>query len=137
LAAVMAVIVIVIVLGWMATKREWRPVSALAVMISSWDESQGNPDALRPELLARGTDADIASLSKGLHGFVTRIADYNQRERNFTRDASHELRSPLTVIKMSVDMLADEEKGSAISASVRYAASSVPPVRWRRWSTRC
>ncbi len=109
LAAVMAVIVIVIVLGWMATKREWRPVSALAVMISSWDESQGNPDALRPELLARGTDADIASLSKGLHGFVTRIADYNQRERNFTRDASHELRSPLTVIKMSVDMLADEE----------------------------
>src|SRR6185437_2703846 len=32
----------------------------------------------------------------------------NQHERNFTRDASHELRSPLTVIKMSVDMLADE-----------------------------
>ncbi|HEY8682440.1 MAG TPA: HAMP domain-containing sensor histidine kinase, partial [Rhodanobacter sp.] len=36
-------------------------------------------------------------------------AGYNQRERNFTRDASHELRSPLTVIKMSVDMLADED----------------------------
>jgi signal transduction histidine kinase len=55
------------------------------------------------------TDADVASLARGLHGFATRIANYNQRERNFTRDASHELRSPLTVIKMSVDMLAEEE----------------------------
>ncbi len=108
LAAVLAVIVIVIALGWLATQREWRPVSALAAILNSWDDSS-SADSLHPERLARGTDADIASLSRGLHGFVTRIADYNQRERNFTRDASHELRSPLTVIKMSVDMLADEE----------------------------
>ena len=107
--AVFVVVVIVLALGWMATQREWAPVSALAAMMSNWDETQANPDLLLPEKLARGTDADIASLTEGLHGFATRIADFNQRERNFTRDASHELRSPLTVIKMSVDMLADEE----------------------------
>jgi two-component system sensor histidine kinase QseC len=116
LAAVLAVVAIVIVLGWMATQREWRPVSALAALINNWDESKDDGDALRPELLARNTDADIASLSRGLHGLVTRIGDYNQRERNFTRDASHELRSPLTVIKMSVDMLADEENLSDFGA---------------------
>ena len=47
-------------------------------------------------------------LTRGFHAFASRIAGYNERERNFTRDASHELRSPLTVIKMSTDMLADE-----------------------------
>ena len=109
LAAVLAVIVIVIVLGFMATQREWRPISALALALAEWDESKGDSNLLSPDHLARGTDADIAQLHRGLHGLVSRINDYNQRERNFTRDASHELRSPLTVIKMSIDMLADEE----------------------------
>jgi two-component system sensor histidine kinase QseC len=109
LAAVVAVIVVVTVLGFMATQREWRPISALAAAVAGWDESGGDSSFLDPDKLARGTDGDIAQLHKGLHGLVSRIADYNQRERNFTRDASHELRSPLTVIKMSIDMLADEE----------------------------
>ncbi|MEO0974336.1 MAG: histidine kinase dimerization/phospho-acceptor domain-containing protein, partial [Pseudomonadota bacterium] len=34
-----------------------------------------------------------------------RLVDFTERERNFTRDASHELRSPLTVIKMAAGLL--------------------------------
>lgn len=106
--AVLALIVITTVLAWLAARREWRPVSALARLVNGWDQ---HPDleALSPQHLSRRTDADVASLARGLHGFATRIAGYTERERNFTRDASHELRSPLTVIKMSVDMLAEEE----------------------------
>ncbi|MFC5440624.1 sensor histidine kinase [Rhodanobacter ginsenosidimutans] len=107
--AVVTVIVITTVLGWFATRREWRPVRALARLVAGWDGQQPDPNALQLHKLSTHTDADVASLARGLHGFATRIAGYNQRERNFTRDASHELRSPLTVIKMSVDMLADEE----------------------------
>ena len=107
--AVVTVIVITTVLGWFATRREWRPVRALARLVAGWDGKQPDPNALQLHKLSTHTDADVASLARGLHGFATRIAGYNQRERNFTRDASHELRSPLTVIKMSVDMLADEE----------------------------
>jgi two-component system sensor histidine kinase QseC len=132
LTAVLVVIVVVIALGWMATQREWRPVSTLAHLLAGLETSNGNADSLRPELLARGTDADIASLSKGLHGFVTRIAGYTERERNFTRDASHELRSPLTVIKMSVDMLADEERlsdfGERSVRRIQRAASELETV---------
>ena len=109
LAAVIAVIVLTTALAWLATQREWRPISSLARLINDWDERKPDPDTLQPQRLSRHTDADIASLARGLHGFATRIAGYNQRERHFTRDASHELRSPLTVIKMSVDMLAEEE----------------------------
>ena len=118
--AVVTVIVITTILGWFATRREWRPVRALARLVAGWDGQQPDPNALQLHKLSTHTDADVASLARGLHGFATRIAGYNQRERNFTRDASHELRSPLTVIKMSVDMLAEEEGLSDFGArSVR------------------
>ncbi|MGN6237595.1 sensor histidine kinase [Dyella sp.] len=106
--AVLALIVITTMLAWLAARRQWRPVSALARLVNGWDQHP-DLDALSPQHLSRHTDADVASLARGLHGFATRIAGYTERERNFTRDASHELRSPLTVIKMSVDMLAEEE----------------------------
>jgi signal transduction histidine kinase len=106
---VIAVIVVITALAWFITRREWRPVRALARVVNRWDGQSPDPGLLRVEQLSAHTDADVASLTRGLHGFAVRLANYNQRERNFTRDASHELRSPLTVIKMSVDMLAEEE----------------------------
>ena len=110
IAAVIAVIVITVAVSWLITRREWRPVRALARLVNRWDGQQLDPEALDVEQLSLHTDdADVVALARGLHGFATRIAGYNQRERNFTRDASHELRSPLTVIKMSVDMLTEEE----------------------------
>lgn len=107
--AVIALIVIISVLAWLAARREWAQVSRLASVVSRWNKDQfvdlGNWE---PNHLPRRTDADVATLASSLYDFANRIAGYNQRERNFTRDASHELRSPLTVIKMSADMLADD-----------------------------
>jgi two-component system sensor histidine kinase QseC len=77
-------------------------------LIGSWDEGSGDLGAFQTDRLSKRTDRDVATLTRGFHAFASRIAGYNERERNFTRDASHELRSPLTVIKMSTDMLADE-----------------------------
>jgi signal transduction histidine kinase len=114
--AVIGLIVIATILACLAVLHEWRPVTALAGVVSQWDGRQLDPDSLHLERLSPQTDADVASLARGLHGFATRISGYNQRERNFTRDASHELRSPLTVIKMSVDMLAQEEGLSEFGA---------------------
>jgi len=108
LGAVLAVIVIVSVLSWFAARRQWAPVSRLAQAVSDWNEQANGLDGWHPDQLPQRTDADVATLASSLYGFANRIAGYNQRERNFTRDASHELRSPLTVIKMSADMLADD-----------------------------
>jgi signal transduction histidine kinase len=119
-AVVIAVIVTTTAIAWLITRREWRPVRALARLVNRWDDQQLDPESLHLDQLSTHTDADVASLVRGMHGFATRIAGYNQRERNFTRDASHELRSPLTVIKMSVDMLTEEEGLSEFGArSVR------------------
>ncbi|PWK84760.1 sensor histidine kinase [Fulvimonas soli] len=108
LAAVLALIGVISVLAWLAARREWAPVSALARVIDGWNEQQPDPQLFSLARLSPRTDADLARLARGLYGFAERIAGYNERERNFTRDASHELRSPLTVIKMSADMLGDE-----------------------------
>lgn len=117
---VIAVIVVVTTLAWIFTRRAWRPIRALARVVNRWDGQAPDPGLLKIEQLSTHTDADVASLTRGLHEFAVRLASYNQRERNFTRDASHELRSPLTVIKMSVDMLGEEEGLSEFGArSVR------------------
>jgi two-component system sensor histidine kinase QseC len=42
--AVLLLIVIVSALAWLAAQRVWRPVSALARVIGSWDEGRGNLD---------------------------------------------------------------------------------------------
>ena len=107
LPAVLVLVAVISLLAWFAARHEWQPVTALASVVNRWDEKP-DLEGLEPARLSRRTDADVATLARGLHGFATRIDGYNQRERNFTRDASHELRSPLTVIKMSIDMLADE-----------------------------
>ncbi|MDW8478995.1 MAG: HAMP domain-containing sensor histidine kinase [Xanthomonadales bacterium] len=47
-------------------------------------------------------------LARALHGFASRIEAFVERERNFTRDASHELRSPLTVVRVAADLMEEE-----------------------------
>ena len=106
---VVAVVILATVLAWLVVRQEWRSVRRLAQLVEHWDGDQPYLTSLRLDRLSMLTNADVAALAHGLHGFAARIADYTQRERNFTRDASHELRSPLTVIKMSVDMLGDEQ----------------------------
>lgn len=108
-SAVALVIVISTLLAWFATCREWRPVGILARLVAHSDDQPSELEKTQLQRLSQHVDADVAALALGWHGCAGRLADYHERERNFTRDASHELRSPLTVIKMSVDMLADEQ----------------------------
>lgn len=108
LGAVLVLVVIISVLGWLAARREWSPVDHLVSVLRGWDERKPDLSRWEQDRMPRRSTSDLRELAKGMGQFATRIADYNQREREFTRDASHELRSPLTVIKMSADMLSDE-----------------------------
>ncbi|HVI55239.1 MAG TPA: HAMP domain-containing sensor histidine kinase [Luteibacter sp.] len=94
-------------LAWLAVSREWVPIAALARLLEGWDPDKPDMAQLDAEG-GKHSNNDVGSLIRGLHGLASRIDGFGERERNFTRDASHELRSPLTVIKMSSDMLADE-----------------------------
>jgi len=109
LITVLLIIYITTWLTYRASRRALSPVIALAKAVRGWDPKQPDLSAFDPRNLTNDPDGDVETLAGALHGFATRIEELVERERNFTRDASHELRSPLTVIKIAADVLMEEE----------------------------
>ena len=69
-----------------------------------------------------GADDEILTLSHALEQLVERVNKFVERERIFTRETSHELRSPLTVIKIASEMLLARDD---IDASTRATADKI------------
>lgn len=123
LTVVLLIIYLTTWLTYRASRRALSPVVALANVVRDWDPKRPDLEALDSANLPGDADHDAEVLSRALHGFATRIEEFVDRERNFTRDASHELRSPLTVIKVAADVLEEEEQLSP------FARRSVGRIR--------
>lgn len=54
-------------------------------------------------------DWEVNKLVSSFSSYSKRIKSFVERERAFTRDASHEFRTPLTVITMAADLLSAEQ----------------------------
>lgn len=109
LSLVLAVIYAATWFTYRASRGAVSPVIWLANQVRGWDPKRPDLDALDPERLPADTDGDVKLLAGAIRGFAGRLEEFVERERNFTRDASHELRSPITVIKVAADVLAEEE----------------------------
>lgn len=70
----------------------------------------------------KGADDEVLTLSHALEQLVGRINEFVERERILTRETSHELRSPLTVIKIASEMLLAKDD---ISEANRATASKI------------
>jgi signal transduction histidine kinase len=106
------VLIIIYITTWLtyrASRRALSPVIALAKVVRDWDPKNPNLDALDPARLSSDPDGDVETLARALHGYARRIEEFIARERDFTRDASHEMRSPMTVIKVAAEVLQEEE----------------------------
>ena len=111
--------------AYRSNKRAISPVIWLAREVSSWDPKEPDASALAPDRLPPNIDAETRILGEALHTFSERIAELVERERTFTRDASHELRSPLTVIKLACEVLsADTELDAYAERNVRRIQSA-------------
>lgn len=105
------VLILIYVVGWTTyriSRRAVSPVIWLAGLVQSWDPKRPDVSALDPAVLPVDVEGEAQVLAVALHDFACRIDQFVERERNFTRDASHELRSPLTVIRIACDMLLAE-----------------------------
>ena len=92
-----------------ASKRLVSPVNWLARRVSRWDPGKPQASDLDPGNLPADMQGETRQLAAALHSLASRVTENVARERNFTRDASHELRTQLTVIRVASDMaLADE-----------------------------
>jgi len=70
------------------------PVDIITKTASTFSEKDLTKRLIIPE-----TDDEIGRLSKTFNQMLSRVENSFQRERQFTSDASHELRTPVTVIR--------------------------------------
>ena len=85
------------------------PVVRLAQQLEAFRIGSGSLDLgdLREE-----PDPEVVAMVEALDHYVQRVAAFVERERNFTRYASHELRTPVAVFKGSLDLLEKNQERS-------------------------
>lgn len=96
--------VLLLAVIWMV-RRELRPLRRIADELSERDS-----DNLHPLSLS-GQASEILPLIKAINTQFSRIEQMLQRERGFISDSAHELRSPLTALKVQLEVaqLADDD----------------------------
>ncbi len=86
------------------------PVSWLAEQVNRIDFSAEEISPINLDEMPFKTDDEVQLLANSIVHLGERLDNFIERERNFTRDASHELRSPLTVIRIATDILLSEQE---------------------------
>jgi signal transduction histidine kinase len=103
-AGVLAVTVPLVVLAlglivWISIGRALRPVEVMREEADTITAAQ-----LRHRLAVPGGDDEIPRLARTLNDMLDRIDEGQRLQRQFVSDASHELRSPLTVIRQAAEI---------------------------------
>jgi two-component system OmpR family sensor kinase/two-component system sensor histidine kinase QseC len=114
-----------LVIGWLVT-RSLAPLQRLAAEVRSRDT-----DSLQP-LPAAGLPDEVLPLVQSLNALLDRLGAALEAQRHFVGDAAHELRSPLTALKLQVQLLrrapdeaARDEAARALTAGVDRATRLV------------
>ncbi len=108
LAGVLVTLYLSTWMGYLISRRAVSPTIWLAQEVQRLDPQAPHEMTLAPEQLPGDANEEVRLLAASIRQFAERLNAFVERERNFTRDASHELRSPITVIKMAADLLASE-----------------------------
>ena len=110
LAVVLILIYATAFVGYRFYRRSVSPVIDLARKVERLELTSPSTADFQTTDLPVDVDSEIVTLTDALKRLIERTDDFITRERAFTRDASHELRSPLTVIRIASDLLLNEEK---------------------------
>lgn len=95
------------------------PLSTLARQVAA-----RQPGSTAPLEVAR-TPAEIAPLVAALNGLLARVRDVLERERRFTADAAHELRTPLAALKVHAQNVARAASRTERETSLQQMLQSI------------
>ncbi|MDJ0741298.1 MAG: HAMP domain-containing sensor histidine kinase [Gammaproteobacteria bacterium] len=109
LVIVLVVLYLSVWLAFRASHRAVSPITWLAREVNRLDPLAPSTGGFDVSGLPADADDEVRVLARALAGLAERLEAFVERERIFTRDASHELRSPLTVIRIATDMLLDRD----------------------------
>ena len=110
LAAVLVLLYLSLWAAYRISHRMFSPVTWLAHKVNELDPQSPDVTVFNQDNLPGEADQEVCVLARAISEFADRLDAFVARERNFTRDASHELRSPLTVIRIAAEMLLTEQE---------------------------
>ncbi len=99
-AGVIMVVGLGLWIGFLTSRKVIAPVIYLADQVNKF-----RPGYLPTDLSKDFINDEVGTLAAALEQSMKRIEAFVEREHQFTRDASHELRTPVTVIKGAVELL--------------------------------
>lgn len=112
--------------AWWLTALALRPLQRVAADVRRRDEQSLTP------LPADGLPDEVAPLVTALNALLQRLGQSLDTQRAFVADAAHELRSPLTALKLQLQLLkragSEAERGAAaeaLAAGIERAARLV------------
>ena len=118
LALVVGLLVIALLIG-VAVSRGFRPVLRISHQITA-----RQPGYLEPLDASEAPD-EIRGMVDALNGLLARLADTLDKERRFTANAAHELRTPLAGIKVHAQNLEADARDEASRRSARMIVDGV------------
>jgi two-component system OmpR family sensor kinase len=114
LVPILATIPLYGLLIWLIVGEGLRPLNEIAGAIRRREAGTLQP------LPEKGLPEEVAPMVSELNALLGRLREALERQRRFTEDAAHELRSPLTALQLQLDMLgrarSPEESRDALEA---------------------
>ena len=111
ITGVALIVIAALWIGWLTSRRVIAPVVHLSDLVN-----QSGPDNLPTDLSKSFYNDEVGVLAKGLEQAMKRIEAFVEREQRFSRYASHELRTPVTITKGAVALLIKKLQGKETDA---------------------
>ncbi|MFL5273482.1 MAG: sensor histidine kinase [Anaeromyxobacteraceae bacterium] len=111
LAAQVALIAVAAAVVWLGVARGLRPLRALGREVA-----RRSPDDLTP--VGEEVPREVAPLVRATNDLMARVRDAIAAQRRFVADASHQLRTPLAVLRAEADAALRLEDPAAIRAAL-------------------
>lgn len=93
--------------GYLLARGATRPIARIIDTTTRLE-----PARLEERLEVGGSGDELDRLSLTINAFLDRLADYLERNRRFTADAAHELRSPLAAMQSSMEVALQTDRGA-------------------------
>jgi len=100
-------VIMVVGLGLWIGRLTFRKVIAPVIYLAD-QVNKFRPGDLPTDLSKDFINDEVGTLAAALEQSMKRIGAFVEREHQFTRDASHELRTPVTVIKGAIELLSKQ-----------------------------
>lgn len=102
IAVLAAMLLVAFVLAWLATGKVLAPMRKLAVTARSIGESD-----LTQRLPVTGS-GEMAALAATFNAMMDRLQEAFESQRSFMNDASHELQTPITIVRGHLELLVED-----------------------------